>query len=266
MKTELTGVAQTLLIPARVRAYETKRPDALLKDPWAVEIIEKLDLEKSNKDHVSSGTQIGTVLRTLLIDKKVTEFIQKHPDGIVVNLGCGLDARYKRLCPASILWFDLDIEESIQVRKRFFEDTDNYKMFCSSMFDYAWMNLIPKGKPILIIFEGVSMYFPQSMVKPFIQEVFRQFPQADIVFDVLSKMNAENSDKHPDVRKYNVNFKWGIDSGTELLKWQKGMRLVSEESYMVQGPLFRWPLILRLLRWLPAIRRMGRVVHIRYEV
>lgn len=39
MKTELTGVAQTLLIPARVRVYETKRPDALLKDPWAVEIL-----------------------------------------------------------------------------------------------------------------------------------------------------------------------------------------------------------------------------------
>lgn len=266
MKAELSGVAETLLIPTRVRAYETARPDALLQDPWAVDIIKRLDLAKSDKDKIFSGTLIGTILRTLLFDKKITTFIQNYPDGIVVNLGCGLDARHNRLRPpSSILWFDLDIAEAMHLRKQFFVEAPNYHMVVGSMFDCVWMERIPKDKPIMVFFEGVSMYFTENELKTFTQKVFQQFPQADMVFDVLAKVNARNSGRHPDVRKYNAPFKWGIDSATELQQWDNGIKIVSEESYMLKEPLHRWPLLLRLFRWLPAIRRMCRVIHIKHE-
>lgn len=265
MKIELNGVSETLLIPARARAYETSRPDSLLKDPWAVDILKQLDLGKSDKDQIFSGTQIGTIMRTLLIDKKVNEFMDKNPDGIVVNLGCGLDARYNRLCRPTISWFDLDIEETMNVRKHFFKEADNYKMISSSMFDYSWMKEIPKGRPTMIFFEGVIMYFSEDMIKSFFEEIFRQFPQADVVFDVLSKKSVKETNSHPDVKKYNAVFKWGIDSVKEFLRWDNRLRLVSEESYMVSDHLDRWPASMRLLRWMPSIKRLGRVLHIRRE-
>lgn len=265
MYTNLTGIAETLLITTRVRAYETTRPDALLVDPWAVKIIEQLELTASNKDKLSSGTSIGSIMRTLMFDEKINAFIQQHSDAVIVNLGCGLDARYQRLCPSSITWFDLDIAESLNVRKQFFEEAANYQMLEKSMFDASWMDQIPKDKPIMIFFEGVAMYFPEEWLKPLIQKIFQQFPQADIMFDVISKLIAKNSHKHPDVKKYNVSFKWGIHSATELMKWADGICVISEESYMFKPPLSRWPILMRSLRWLPAVQRMGRVIHLKYE-
>lgn len=265
MQAGLDGIAETLLIPVRARAHETNRPDALLLDPWAVSIIKELDLGGTDKDKVSEGTLIGTVLRTRLFDQKLIAFMEKHPHGTVVNLGCGLDARYERLCLRSVQWIDLDVPEAINLRRRFFNEAANYKMLSGSMFDGAWMASVPRDKPVMVLFEGVSMYFPESELKPFVLEVFEQFPQADMVFDVLSKTNANNTQRHPDVKKYNAPFKWGIDSADELRQWDGAIQVVSDESYMVKKPLNRWPLSMRLMRWMPSIRRLGRVVHIRYE-
>ncbi len=266
MKIELNGIAETLLIPVRVRAYETSRQDSLLQDPWAIRIIAQLDLEKSSKDKVSSGTLIGTVLRTLLFDQKIKTFMQKYPEGVVVNLGCGLDARYNRLCLPSILWFDLDINEVMDLRKQFFEETQNYRMLTGSMFDETWIKHIPKNRPIMIFFEGVSMYFPEEILKPFVLNVFNQFSHANMVFDVLAKANSKSTKLHPDVKKYNAPFKWGIDSATELHQWDQNIKVISDEPYMGKEHLHRWPLIFRLFWWLPAIRRMCRVIHIQYKI
>lgn len=265
MKIELNGVAETLLIPTRVRAYETSRPDSLLQDPWAVNILKQLELDKSSKDKIFSGTLIGTIARTLLIDKKLKSFMQQNPSGIVVNLGCALDSRYNRMSLPSITWYDLDVEVSMSERKHFFQETDNYKMITASMFDYFWIDKIPKNKPIILVFEGVSMYFSEDKLKSFFDEILNQFKQVDIVFDVLPKISAKNSNKHPDVKKYNVRFKWGIDSAEELLDWDNRIEVVSEESYMVTDHLKRWPLMFRLVGWLPFVKRMGRVIHIKRQ-
>ena len=42
----LSGVSETLLLPLYIRAMESQRPDALIKDDQAVALIEKLNPEK----------------------------------------------------------------------------------------------------------------------------------------------------------------------------------------------------------------------------
>ncbi|MBP6861129.1 MAG: class I SAM-dependent methyltransferase [Neisseriaceae bacterium] len=265
MTPNLSGVAETLLIPVRARAYESGRPDALLQDPWAIHLLEQLALAPSSKDELSAATLIGTVLRTLSFDQKITAFMDAYPEGVVVNLGCGLDARYHRLCPASVRWFDLDVAESMTLRKQFFEEKPNYKMLTGSMFDDAWRQQVPKNTPILIFFEGVSMYFPEAQLRPWLLSLFHEFTQADVVFDVLSKALANNTQRHPDVKKYQAPFKWGLNAAVELRQWAPEMIVVADESYMGKPPLYRWPLSIRLLKWLPAVQRMCRVIHLRYE-
>jgi O-methyltransferase involved in polyketide biosynthesis len=44
----LSGVPETLLIPLHIRAQESLRTDALLKDDKAVEIVQKLDADFTN--------------------------------------------------------------------------------------------------------------------------------------------------------------------------------------------------------------------------
>jgi O-methyltransferase involved in polyketide biosynthesis len=43
----LNAVSQTLLIPLYYRAMESQRPDALVRDPKAVELVGQLDYDFS---------------------------------------------------------------------------------------------------------------------------------------------------------------------------------------------------------------------------
>ena len=47
MKTKLSGVEETLLIPLWARAEETKRPDGLIRDDFAVRLVEQIDYDFS---------------------------------------------------------------------------------------------------------------------------------------------------------------------------------------------------------------------------
>jgi methyltransferase (TIGR00027 family) len=265
MKINLTGIPETLFITLRIRAIETKRPDAMVKDPYAVEILEQIDFDESPKNKVSAASQTGTIVRTIIIDNIINDFLSRNPTGIVVNLGCGLDARCKRLFLNGRQWFDIDVEETINVRKLFFNEneTASYKMIAKSMFDYSWMNAVSKDAPVLFVSEGVMMYFEEKEIKALFCEIAQRFAHAEIVFDTLSRWAAKNHKRHPDVKKYNAPFKWGIDNGNEIENWHRGIRIIKEHYYM-DYLKNRWPLIFKIgTKIYPPFMRAFRVLHIR---
>ena len=58
-------------------------------------------------------------MRAKAFDDWTRAFIEKHPDAIVLNLGCGLDSRVFRVDPPpEIAWFDVDFPEVIDIRER----------------------------------------------------------------------------------------------------------------------------------------------------
>jgi hypothetical protein len=114
VEVDLGAVQETLLIPLIGRAVETKRAngEGLINDPKSVEIVEKLNYDFSHWESSSSVT--GAVLRTRLLDQDVQQFLEKHPTGTVVEIGCGLNDRLNRLRLLDggsklddIRWFDL---------------------------------------------------------------------------------------------------------------------------------------------------------------
>lgn len=263
MKTNLTGVPETLFITLRIRAIETKRPDAAVKDPYAVEIMEQMEFEESPKNKVSQASQTGTIARTIILDKIINDFLLKNPQGTVVNLGCGLDARCKRLSLNSCEWFDIDVEETINVRKQFFEETPACKMIAKSMFDYSWMDAVPKDKPALFISEGVMMYFEEKDIKALFGEIAKRFVSAEIAFDTISEWAVRNHKRHPDVKKYNAPFKWGINDSKEIEGWRTGIRII-KEYYYADYLKNRWPLPMKMVMKLyPPFMKSFRVLHVK---
>ena len=64
-------------------------------------------------------SQIGISIRTVIIDCVTKRLIKDNKDLIVVNIGCGLDTRFQRFNKEKISWIDLDVPESIEIRKHF---------------------------------------------------------------------------------------------------------------------------------------------------
>ena len=91
----LTGVEETLMIPLWARAIATQR-GGLIDDPAAVELVERLEYDfKSKPGHARSMMPMLEV-RAARFDEAVREFVDRHPDGAVVEFGCGLDTRWER--------------------------------------------------------------------------------------------------------------------------------------------------------------------------
>ncbi len=263
MKIELGGVPETLLITVRARAIETKREKPALSDPYAVSILEALDMPQDEKCRVSSGSQLGCVVRSVNMDNIARDFMTRYPEGSIVALGCGLDARYERLGKSCAGWWDIDLPDAIAVRRRFFREKENYRMIACSMLDYAWMDAVPRDRPVLVMAEGVFMYFPEEQLKKLFSRIFAVFPVAEMAFDTIAPFLANRTKLHPDVRKYNAVFKWGLDRAEELRKWDPGIRVI-KSYYHMDSCRERWPLAMRIIGLVPAFRRGNKVVHIGY--
>ena len=99
-KPSLSGVAETLLITLYIRATESQRPDALIKDERAEALVRQLDPEILRKTLVlTEGTgRLVLVLKSREFDRFAQDFMGRHPDVVVVHIGCGLDTRFERVC------------------------------------------------------------------------------------------------------------------------------------------------------------------------
>ncbi|MCM1464269.1 MAG: class I SAM-dependent methyltransferase [Bacteroidales bacterium] len=117
MDLQLGDVQETALIPLAIRANETKRKKARIHDEKAVEIIETLAVDTKDMDKFFSHE--GVVARTILFDRTLKGLLAQYPDAVCVNIGCGLDDRFSRVNNGTIRWFNVDLPDSIEVRKKF---------------------------------------------------------------------------------------------------------------------------------------------------
>ena len=103
---QISVLSETMLIPLWAKAVEYGRPDALLTDAEAARMKEMIDYDFGKFAGVKAS-QAGCCGRAALIDDEVRRFLESHPDGVVVQLGAGLDARYERLGrPKLTAWYD----------------------------------------------------------------------------------------------------------------------------------------------------------------
>ena len=122
-KPNLDGVTETLLITLHLRAMESQRPDALIKDEKAVVLVKKInadglyDFSRIKSLHLSEANKRVIILRNREFDRYARDFLDCHPDAVVVHIGCGLDIRFERVNNGQIEWYDLDLPNVIELRR-----------------------------------------------------------------------------------------------------------------------------------------------------
>lgn len=263
---QLTGVAETLMITLYARAVETQRDDSLFQDPKAVEISQNTDY---NFEKYAKGwsSQLGVVIRVKEYDRIVKNFIETHPEAIVINLGCGLCTRFMRVDNGSIRWYEIDFPRVIELRRKFFEETDRYQFIAQSILDFDWIDQVPRSPnhPCLIVMEGVSPYLSEADNRALISQIQSRLAPTEFIFDVLNKKSATKSKQHDTVSQTNAEFKSGIDSGKDVETWGVGIHLKDEVYYLTQYANHpqRLPSWARYLSFIlvPLFKNSGRILH-----
>ncbi len=106
----IENISDTARWVAVYRAMETKRRDAIFRDPFA----EKLAGERGAQivKELKRGKVLASpmIVRTAVFDEMIMDRVLNAGIDTVINLAAGLDTRAWRLpLPASLRWFDVDL-------------------------------------------------------------------------------------------------------------------------------------------------------------
>lgn len=264
---QLTGVAETLMITLYARVVETQRSDHLLQDPKAVEIAQRTDYDFS-KYQKGWASQLGVTIRVREYDRIVKNFLETHPSAVVINLGCGLCTRLTRVDNGEVRWYEIDFPEVIDLRRKFFQESDRYQMIAKSILDFTWIDQIQKSsnQPLMVVMEGVSPYLSEAENRQLILTLRDRLAPAEVILDVLNRRMAKKSKTHDTVSKINAEFKSGFDAGKELEVWGSGIVLKDEIYSLTQFANYpeRLPLWARYIRFLlvPLFKNSARILHL----
>ncbi|MBN2317317.1 MAG: class I SAM-dependent methyltransferase [Sedimentisphaerales bacterium] len=265
MNAKLVGIPETLLIALWARAAVTEESDAMIRDEKAVEMVSRIDYDFTRFESSNRFTKLGVAVRTMLLDHALSALLHKYPDAVVINFGAGLDTRHARMKCDNVDWYEIDVPESIELRRRFFIESDRYHFIAQSMFDLSWIEKVDiSGKPVLFLAEGLFMYFPEETLNPFFRELAERFPGSEMLFEMLAPFMVGKSRYHETVKKIDgrAEFKWGLKNSRDMETWHPAVRFVEEWNYYDYHKK-RWGLFGMIAR-LPFIRsRMAcRIVHL----
>jgi O-methyltransferase involved in polyketide biosynthesis len=236
----LGDVQQTLFIPLAARARATRRRHPILRDPRAVELIESIDYDTAKYGQGAGG--FVTVLRTAIFDTWVRAFLARHPAGTVTEIGTGLNTRFDRVDNGQAHWIDLDLPDTIELRRRFFEDTARRTMLAASFLDDDWPAAVEaRPGPYFFVADGVLTYLPQEQVTAALARLAARFPGALIALDTYPRSTFDRQHQLA-ARKHLARWQWTVDDPRTLERL--GLRIVESAT------LTRPPAALR--RQLPA--------------
>lgn len=257
VKMHLEGVEETLLIPLWARAAETRRADALIRDERAVELVDQIDYDFS-KLSWDWSTQVGVAIRTEILDDATRAFLSKHPDALIINIAAGLDTRFYRLDNGQLTWVDVDLPNSMALRRTFFNDTERHLYVTGSVLEDAWCAEVPKGRPTLVIIEGLCMYLAPEETQGLLDRIARFFPGAEVLMECVSPFLADKSAPYFWVRGMAARFRGGLEDGRDVEAW--GHTFVQQWHYFDRHPA-RWG-ALAIGKWIPVWRNTFKIVHL----
>ena len=124
-----------------------------------------------------------------------------------------------------------------------------------SLFDYQWIETIKAHqKPILIIVEGVLMYFERAQVKAFFENLCQKCEKATLLFDMLAYSLVGHAKNHDSLstmdKKQRPEFKWSERDSHTLEQWHPALH-VEREYFMSDYNQRRYPFIFRMLYKIP---------------
>ena len=226
---QLGQVQESLLVPFYARAVDSLKKRSILNDSKAAEMVQSIawDFGRFNQ----TWRLASAVLRTAMYDEWVKDFLGRHPDGTVVEIGAGLNTRFERLDNGAIHWFDLDLPDAVELRRRFFTDSGRRTTLAGSIVDSGWIEAMRQSPgPYFFVAEAVFIYLAEEEVKAALAQIATNFPGAGIAFDTGTLKAISHVNEDHARRKLEARFAWGCEDPSEIERWKIGLHLVESRT------------------------------------
>jgi O-methyltransferase involved in polyketide biosynthesis len=188
MGVALEGVPETLLWTLYHRATEARRDDAMLHDPMAVELVERIDFPFAERfGRPSDLFAQGQALRALRFDQAIGRFAAAHPGGAVVALAEGLETQFWRVDDGRMRWLGVELPEAAAVSGELLPAAPRRRLLACSALDFRWMDEVDASRGLLVTAQGLLMYLQPDDVHGLIGAIARRFRGSGLLFDTIPR-------------------------------------------------------------------------------
>ena len=217
----MDSVNKTLYIPLYGKAYVSRR-GLFINDGTAEKIWEAEGFTLRGKAK-SKWLAFYMGIRAAVFDEWVRETASEG--GVVIHVGCGLDGRAVRV-GGGLTWYDVDLPEVIAERRKYYTESEGYKMLEGDLRDPAWLDRIP-ALPATVVMEGVSMYLTEEELRGFFSALAARFPSVSLLTDCYTALAARLSRRGNPVKEVGVTSVHGLDEPRIL---ESGLRFICERE------------------------------------
>lgn len=235
----LGDIQRTLLMPVWARAVDAKKSNSFLNDKKALEIIEYIDYDFSHMDqNIPEISQLSWIARCKRFDIIIQDFIKNNPSGTVINIGSGLDTTYERINNNSVMWYDLDLPDVIEVRKKLFSESPVREFISASFLDDDWFGKCEVKNKALLAAAGVFVYFEAEQIKEFLIKTAEHYPGAELFFDATSPKGVEIANQviSRSGLKLDSCFKWGLEDPRIIESWDHRFKILNTyHTFKIDG-------------------------------
>jgi O-methyltransferase involved in polyketide biosynthesis len=243
VKIDLGAVQETLLIPLWARAKEALKNDPIVYDPYARDIVTRIDYDFSKIEAGQEDHQIVWAIRAYNFDVVVKKFLTQNSNAIVVNIGAGLDTSFQRVDNGSVLWVNIDLPDVDTLRQKLIPDSGRETTIAKSVFDFTWIDDIAQqtsGRSIMFISAGVLCYFEETEVETLFRKLANIYPLAHVVFDAMSRFTVWGSNRAI-LKKSGIDssalLKWHLNRAIDLQKWLGTIKVIEDYPMLSKLPV-----------------------------
>lgn len=205
----MNSVNKTLYIPLYGKSYVSKR-GLFIEDKKAEEIWEAEGFALKGKAK-SKWLAFYMGVRCAVFDEWLKGKMAVLADAVVIHIGCGMDSRVERVTSQEHKWYDVDFPEVIEERKRYYTETDEYKMIAGDARDCSWLAAIEEKKSAIVVMEGVSMYLTVDEMRGLADGLCEHFESLLLLVDAYTTFAAKMSRVRNPINDVGVTEVYGID-------------------------------------------------------
>ncbi len=260
----LTGAQETALATLYARALEAEAAEPLLGDPFAGNLVNRIEYDWPKTGITPRNVSAGTV-RSVVLDGWARQFLAVHDQAVVLHLGCGLDGRVFRLDPgAGVEWYDVDFPDVIALVDKLYPPREHYHTVGASVTDPAWLDAIPADRPVLLIAEGLTYYLTEDDGVALLRRVVEHFPSGEMQFDVCNWLSIKLQKFNPVVSRSGSTLHWAVNEPDDILQAVPGVRLLAaisvfdtDEFKHLPGAAYR--ALGKVIRTLPGLQNLAQL-------
>ena len=272
-----TPAQESLFLTLGGRALDSRLPRPFLGDTMADEILTTVGYDLAKFPALTTKlldpkTKVFDIaVRAKRLDELVRRFVVHHPDGVVLDLGAGLDGRMFRVGPPPTAgWYDVDFPEVIALRRQVLPQPTNAHSIGADLTDPDWLDDVPTDRPAVIVADGLGVFLTQDDFVSLLNRLTSHFPSGELAFNLYTTY-AVWAVKHLSGTAAIAGgvANPGFNDPRQPERWVGALKLV-EEIFLTRAPeVAELPLIVRVTSRLAArsaaVSRMIGTVVLRYR-